>query len=269
MQCKTNNPIHLMVKAVFFDIDGTLVSFNTHKVSESTRNSIKQLRDKGIKVFIATGRSRSELNAVDGIEFDGYIVMNGSHCFTADGKDIHKEIIPHEDINRLIEWLQTDTTPFVFVVDDTTFITRVNETVEEVARIVEVGIPPIKSEKEVLGKEVLQVMGYLDTEKEKEFMKTVMPNCDSMRWCPYFTDIIAGGNSKSSGIDRILNYYGLDLKDTMAFGDGGNDIPMLKHVATGIAMGNADEDVKASADYITTSVDEDGITHALKHFGIL
>lgn len=258
-----------MVKAVFFDIDGTLVSFKTHKVSESTRNSIHQLRKKGIKVFIATGRSKNELTAVDGIEFDGYIVMNGSHCFTPNGKDIYKDSIPHEDINRLVEWLQTDSTPFVFVVDDQTFITRINETVEEVARIVEVDIPPVKSEKEALGKDILQVMGYLSPEKEVDFMKNIMPHCDSMRWCSYFTDIIAAGNSKRSGIDRILNYYDISLENTMAFGDGGNDIPMLKHVAIGIAMGNANDEVKEAADYVTTSVDEDGILRALEHFGVL
>ena len=60
-----------------------------------------------------------------------------------------------------------------------------------------------------------------------------------MRWHPLFADIIARGNSKSHGIDQMLAYYGIDLKDTMAFGDGGNDIPMLKHVGMGIAMGNS------------------------------
>ena len=90
-----------------------------------------------------------------------------------------------------------------------------------------------------------------------------------MRWHPLFADIIARGNSKSHGIDQMLAYYGIDLKDTMAFGDGGNDIPMLKHVGMGIAMGNAAPHIQAAADYITTSVDEEGIMKALKHFHIL
>lgn len=60
-----------------------------------------------------------------------------------------------------------------------------------------------------------------------------------------------------------------DRKKTMAFGDGGNDISMLRHAAIGVAMGNANDDVKETADYITTSVDEDGIQKALKHFGII
>ena len=55
----------------------------------------------------------------------------------------------------------------------------------------------------------------------------------------------------------------------MAFGDGGNDIAMLQHVGIGVAMGNAMEDVKASADFVTTSVDEDGVVVALRHFGLI
>jgi hydroxymethylpyrimidine pyrophosphatase-like HAD family hydrolase len=55
----------------------------------------------------------------------------------------------------------------------------------------------------------------------------------------------------------------------MAFGDGGNDIPMLQHVACGIAMGNASDEVKAVAGYVTDSVDDDGLTNALRHFGLI
>ncbi|MDR3093560.1 MAG: HAD hydrolase family protein, partial [Bacteroidales bacterium] len=54
-----------------------------------------------------------------------------------------------------------------------------------------------------------------------------------------------------------------------AFGDGGNDISMLRHVAIGVAMGNATDDVKAQADYVTNSVDDDGIGNALRHFGVI
>lgn len=90
-----------------------------------------------------------------------------------------------------------------------------------------------------------------------------------MRWFPLFTDIIAEGTNKSLGIDRVLNHYNIPLKDTMAFGDGGNDIPMLKHVGTGIAMGNAAPAVQEAADYVTSPVDDDGILRALQHFNIV
>ncbi len=258
-----------MVKAVFFDIDGTLVSFNTHKVPESTRDAIRQLREKGIKVFIATGRSRQELMVIDGIEFDGYIILNGSYCYTSEGEEIYKKYIPMEDVDNLIKWLKTDTTPFNFVYADGSFINRINDTVEEVARLVELDAPPVKSEDYASGKEVLQIMGYFKEGEKQELFSDILPHCEHTRWCPYFTDIIAKGVSKSKGIDSVLEYYDIDIKETMAFGDGGNDISMLKHVAIGVAMENAREDVKAISDYVTKSVDEDGIISALQHFQIL
>lgn len=258
-----------MVKAIFFDIDGTLVSFNTHKVSDAVCQAIKQLREKGIKVFIASGRSGSELAVIDGIEFDGYIVLNGSHCYTAAGEDIYKKYIPKEDVSRLVKWLKTSDIPFGFVYDDGAFVNRVNDRVKEIARLVELEAPSVEPEENALGKDILQIMGYFEEGQEPDLFNDVLKNCDQMRWNPYFTDIIAKGNSKSGGIDYVLKYYGIDLKDTMAFGDGGNDILMLKHVAIGVAMGNATDHIKAVADYTTTSVDDDGIVFALKHFGIL
>ena len=227
-----------MVKAIFFDIDGTLVSFETHKIPASTQEALKALRDKGIKIFIATGRPQCLINNLSDLEFDGYITVNGSYCFTAGHQPIYKGCIPQEDIERLITFQQKY---------------------------------PVASIEEARGKDILQIMGYFTAEEEKEtdIFGKVLTHCEPMRWYPLFADIIARGNSKSTGIDKVLAYFDIDLKDTMAFGDGGNDIPMLKHVATGISMGNAEPHVKAVADYVTTSVDEDGIANALKHFGLI
>ena len=89
------------------------------------------------------------------------------------------------------------------------------------------------------------------------------------RWSPLFADVNPQGQSKQVGIDVFCDYFGIDRANTMAFGDGGNDITMLKHVGIGVAMGNANPEVKEIADYITDDVDSDGIWNALKHFGIL
>ena len=66
-----------------------------------------------------------------------------------------------------------------------------------------------------------------------------------------------------------MEYYGLKPSEIMTFGDGGNDIPMLRIAGIGVAMGNASPDVQAAADYVTDHVDEDGILHALQHFNII
>ena len=174
-------------------------------------------------------------------------------------------------IERLITFQQKYPVPFVFVHGNEMFVTEVNDRVQAVSDLIEIPVPPVASIEEARGKDILQIMGYFTAEEEKEtdIFGKVLTHCEPMRWYPLFADIIARGNSKSTGIDKVLAYFDIDLKDTMAFGDGGNDIPMLKHVTTGIAMGNAEPHVKAVADYVTTSVDEDGIANALKHFGLI
>jgi hydroxymethylpyrimidine pyrophosphatase-like HAD family hydrolase len=71
------------------------------------------------------------------------------------------------------------------------------------------------------------------------------------------------------GINEFASYYGFDVSGTIAFGDGGNDISMIRAAGMGIAMGGASEAVKSVADYITETVDEHGIRNALVHFGIV
>ena len=96
-----------------------------------------------------------------------------------------------------------------------------------------------------------------------------LPGLSVSRWNPYFTDVNVAGVNKAVGINKFAAYYGFEMAQTIAFGDGGNDIPMLRAVGTGIAMGGASETVKAAADYITGTVDENGIQNALIHFGII
>ncbi|MBR0265510.1 MAG: HAD hydrolase family protein, partial [Prevotella sp.] len=84
-----------------------------------------------------------------------------------------------------------------------------------------------------------------------------------------FTDITANGADKGKGILAIARHEGFDPSRTMAFGDGGNDTSMILQAGIGVAMGNAIEALKQQADYVTTSVDDDGIMGALRHFGLI
>lgn len=86
---------------------------------------------------------------------------------------------------------------------------------------------------------------------------------------PQGYDIYSTGNDKTTTIESVLKHLGISWAETMAFGDGENDIPMLQKAGVGVAVANAKENVKAAADYIAPSVDEDGVAEALKHFGIL
>lgn len=91
----------------------------------------------------------------------------------------------------------------------------------------------------------------------------------SSRWHPAFTDITHRDADKGKALLAMCEHEGIAPCDTMAFGDGGNDIPIIRQAAIGVAMGNANDEVKAAADYVTTTVDDDGVSQALSHFHII
>ena len=97
-----------MIKAVFFDIDGTLVSFKTHKLPDSTVRALDLLREKGIKVFIATGRQLQSINNLGAQEFDGYVTLNGGYCLAGKDKVIYKHNIPSGDMEALIRYQENE-----------------------------------------------------------------------------------------------------------------------------------------------------------------
>jgi hydroxymethylpyrimidine pyrophosphatase-like HAD family hydrolase len=96
-----------------------------------------------------------------------------------------------------------------------------------------------------------------------------LPNLSLSHWHPLFADVNVAGISKATGLSVFADYYGIGMTEIMACGDGGNDIPMLKVAGIGVAMGNASEIVKASANFVTDTVENDGLCKALKHFGII
>ena len=89
-----------MIKAVFFDIDGTLVSFKTHRVPDSTKRAIAILRAKGIRVLIASGRQLLAINNLEDLQFDGYVTLNGGYCIVGE-QVIYKHSMPSED---MVSW---------------------------------------------------------------------------------------------------------------------------------------------------------------------
>ncbi|MFA7140567.1 MAG: Cof-type HAD-IIB family hydrolase [Proteiniphilum sp.] len=258
-----------MVKAIFFDIDGTLVSFKTHQIPASTRKAIETIRNKGIKVFIATGRHFSVINNVGDMEFDGYITMNGACCLLGRDNVIFKKSIPPSDVNRFIDYMQQEREfPCLFVEENSLSFNYVDKEVEFLMGLLKQDMLPKNELDYYRDKELFQLTAFFKDSQEEEMMK-LLPNCSFMRWYPTFADVIAKGVDKGMGIDQICNHYGFSIEETMAFGDGGNDIEMLQHAGTGIAMGNARDNVKLVADYVTDSVDDNGVVKALQHFGLV
>jgi len=255
------------IKALFFDIDGTLVSFNTHKIPQSTVDALRLAKANGVEVYISTGRPPMIINNLSQIEdmIDGYITTNGARCFVGD-KVVSQHAILREDVDKIIAASDRDDYPAIVVGEHRIAIHHYTDEVYEIfAKGLGVDFNIFLTDVRELGDEqVLQVTPFCNVEQE-----STLEHCTSGRWHPAFTDITAADADKGKGLHAMADYLGLDIAETMAFGDGGNDISIVREAGVGVAMGNAGGNLKEVADYITTHVDEDGVKNALEKYGVI
>lgn len=258
-----------MIKAIMLDVDGTLVSFETHKVPQSSIEALQKAHDNGIKIVIATGRAAGDLHEISAVPYDGVVALNGANCITRDGSVIKRLAIPKEDFKKSIEIAKEFDFPIALELDEGVYVNRMTPTVEQLAKIVEHPIPPVADIEEIFDKkECCQLCFYFDYETEQKVMP-LLPNLHATRWHFSFADINVAGVCKASGLSAFAEYYGIEVSEIMACGDGGNDISMLKAAGVGVAMGGASDAVKSAADFVADTVENDGLYKALKHFRVV
>ena len=257
-----------MIKAIFFDVDGTLVSHTKGGIPESAIYALNKLREKGIKLFISTGRHKTELKnlPVNVFDFDGYVTVNGQYCYDFNGNVIHSCPINNDDIKNIIGIFRDKKIPMTFVEEDKIYINFSNDNVERIQKSISSPVPEIGEYIE--NTPVYQVMVY-DIDENTNYVASKMINCITKSWNDDAIDIIPNNGGKDIGIKNVIDYYGISQEEIMAFGDGENDATMLKFAHIGVAIGNAREITKSQSDYVTSHIDEDGILNALKHFNII
>ena len=257
--------------ALFFDIDGTLVSFKTHEIPASTIFALTQAKANGSRVYIATGRPPIILTNLGAIEhlIDGYITTNGALCFVGDNL-VCCQPIPVEDVMTCVQDAQEKGYSLIVVGRKDVAVLDPKGDVDRIFRqmLAVKNLDKASPLDEVLQQDILQLTPFFPADYEPQLLAR-MTQCVSGRWHPEFTDITANGADKGKGIQAIARHEGFDPNHTIAFGDGGNDTSMILQAGIGIAMGNAIDALKQQADYITTSVDEDGILNALRHFRVV
>lgn len=254
-----------MIKAIFFDIDGTLLSHSKKQVPLSTRKALEELKRKGIQVVAATGRHLLEMEElpVNDIEFDAYITLNGQLCLDANKNLLFAHPIEGKEKENIIQIFNEKKIPIMIVEKDRYYMNFVNEYVIQVQDEISTSIPPIG---EYTGNDIYMLSVYLD---EEQCQQVDFGNCRITRWNDLGIDVIASVGGKVVGIEKYLKYTNISREETMAFGDGENDIEMLEYVSIGVAMGNASDEVKAKADYVSDDIDDDGLYHALKKWNVL
>lgn len=255
-----------MIKAAFFDIDGTLLSFETHRMPTSTVRALEALRARGVRTIVCTGRSFNELSPELRVGFDAYITFNGQLCF--DGEGAFRSLpISEADVRAIVDLSGKNAFDILVAQEERSFVSSRGERVRAVEEHV-----ALSYETDDLSRAfeapVYQFCAFVSRENEGQILDAT-EGVAVTRWCDWFCDVVPSAGGKAFGVRAALERYGLSPEEAIGFGDGENDLSMFESVGTAVAMGNAWDTVKERADYVTTSVDEDGIWNACRHFDLV
>lgn len=250
---------------VFFDLDGTLL--NSHsQVDDSVAQAVHKLKENNYLPVISTGRAMSEIDAAtETTGIDTYITLNGAFVQSQE-KVIYQSNIAPELISQVIDQATEFDEAISMHAAQDTFLNTSNPLTEEFYQAVHLETPPVDPDfyqKNDVPMIIVVSKGdakrYQDKFSKLKFYKTG----------PYSIDAVNDSVSKMSGIKHLLKSLDLADKPTYAFGDGNNDLAMIKMVDYGIAMGNGLDTVKDAATYVTTENVNGGIVNGLKHYNLI
>lgn len=261
-------------KAVFFDVDGTLIDYaaGMKEILDSTKEAINRIKSQGHLAILATGRPKSFLtDEILELDFNGFITSNGAYIEIND-KVIYNREIDKKVLKEIVELFKKEKIEFVFEGQELSwfsdfeapFIKRLlqgfsvpknyitdNWKVEDISSNKLVVIPGS-------GEQLIKCRELLGD------MFTFMNHPGAKSYDVYFKDC-----TKADGIKRLIDHLNIPIENTYAFGDGINDIEMLEFVRYGIAMGNANEQLKRVANIVTNDVFSHGIYNALKELQVI
>lgn len=256
-------------KMFFFDIDGTLLD-DTKKVLPSTKAALQHLKADGHEVFIATGRNYTMAKSViDELEFNNYIVCNGSAGFFHN-ELVYEHYLDETELKKLLAAADKQNHQIIY---ETPFeLKRRHEEVaiitKEAMKSVGFSVPEYDSDFHTRNSLVQALIFYREEEKAY-YEDGQYPQFNFVRWHDTGVDVLPRGGSKAKTMLQVAADQGFKREDIIAFGDGLNDMELLKEAGVGVAMGNALETIKLHADKITANNNEDGIAKALKEMKLI
>lgn len=257
---------------IFFDIDGTLLEEWSHVLPDSAARAIAAARQNGHICAVNTGRTgklvEPDLEKLEG--FDAFLMGCGT-MITYKGKVLFHKTFSEAESKDIIEALNRHGIDAVLEGSQNNYHDKIEnlrtQTFREfIDRFANSGYGSLK---DAIGNFDKFFTYVDDVERIKAFQREFKDRLDFVDRKQGFFEIMPRGCSKASAMEFLAGELGISMKDTAALGDSSNDIPMLRCAHIAIAMGNAAEDVKAEADYVTTSLEEDGVWNALKWLGVI
>ncbi|PSJ80705.1 Cof-type HAD-IIB family hydrolase [Neisseria iguanae] len=259
-------------KIIFFDIDNTIYRKYTDTLRPSVGEALAALKQRSILTAIATGRPPVAIPAkvkalIQEAGIDMLVTINGQYI-EFQGKTLQHYPMETDKAAAVCDFLAQQNIAYAFV-------NHAEIAVSEETAWVKDALSRIVSSYQVdayyyLQHPVYQLLAFYKQEKDTEIDAAVAQmGAKTARWHENAVDILCQEGSKARGIEHAIAKLGIDMKNVMAFGDSFNDVEMMQAVGFGVAMGNGEEAVKALADYVCPSVDEDGVLRALQDLGVI
>lgn len=258
-----------MIKAIFFDIDGTLISWKTHRIPPSVHLLLEELKKRNILCFVATGRSSFEIEAaklLEGLTFDAYLLNNGQLALDGKGEAYYEMPVEQEDVSNLLQWLEETGQPCWMVGKTGSGINHLDARVQQAMSDIYTPIPAVGDLRKMAEQEIYKFALYLEPER---LPMNLLPHCAKAQWHSFGHDLFSARGGKRAAFLATLDHFGLQASECMAFGDSDNDIGMLQSAGIGVAMEESTPGAKAAADFVTLDCEEDGILYALRTFSVL
>ncbi len=243
------------IQAVFFDIDGTLIDFKTHHISESTKEAIQKLQKKGIKAALATNRSMENLLLVKdimSIDWDGFVLSSGGEVMNKNKEVLYERRFSPETIRKVYRIGRENHIP-LYAFNKRKTLTFKNKDTEEFCD--HFGLNPVEIISEWDGgiMDFITVIGH-DQEKFYSLFKDD-PNLRCVGNAGLNFDLFAAGTSKSNGIFHPMEYWGFPKNQFAALGNSLSDVDMLEEADLGLAMPWAE---KSATDAVNVVMEDYG-----------
>jgi len=262
-------------KMIFLDLDGTLVN-SKHEIMPKTKEALLKAQSKGIKVVLASGRpTPGMVSLAQELELeknDGYILSYNGGCIISckTGEIVYNKIIEADEMQEIFKMAEKYNVDLLSY-DKETVITNndKNKFVQIEAEINKIPLIEVKNMQEYITYPVnkfifLEEGDYLE-KIEPEVAKD-LPAFSVYRSAPFFLEIMPYGIDKANSMEILAKKLGISMTETIACGDGYNDLGLIKAAGLGVAMGNAIKEVLSIADYITESNNNEGIAHVVEKF---